>query len=74
MRPTHPAPSSSSARSTGDGVDLIGDIRRETTSLLDDTLGSELRRELRTRGEGMDADQSVTYALEHMNKRLRSAI
>lgn len=39
-------------------------LRRETTMLLDDTLGSEHRHALRVRGETLDEDQAVAYALD----------
>ncbi len=56
--PAAPVPGSES------GLGLIGELRRETTGMLDAALGGERRRELRAVGEAMDDDRAATYALD----------
>ncbi|MFI5047960.1 MAG: ATP-binding protein, partial [Acidimicrobiia bacterium] len=67
-----PAPSPA-APGSGSGLGLVGELRRETTGMLDEALGSDRRRELRAEGEAMDEDQAVTYALDAIARAQREA-
>jgi hypothetical protein len=53
-------PADRSSSTTG----FVTELRRETTGLLRDTLGQEPLRELRAKGEAMNADEAVAYALD----------
>jgi hypothetical protein len=47
---------------------LITDLRRQTSTLLHDTLDKERLRQLRAEGEAMDSDQAATCALEAIRR------
>jgi hypothetical protein len=55
-----------SARTSVSG--LVVDLRRETTGLLVEALGNERLHELRAKGEAMDNDDAVFYALRAISK------
>ena len=57
-------PAVQSQAAPGAGGGLIGELRRETTGMLDVILGGERRRELRAVGEAMNLDRTATYALD----------
>jgi hypothetical protein len=52
-----------SGQATTGGGGLIGDLRRETTSILRRNLDQGRLQELRAAGEAMDDDQVVALAL-----------
>jgi predicted ATPase len=45
----------------------LTELRRETSSLLRDTLGDQRLHELRDQGQAMNADEAVAYALDAIN-------
>jgi predicted ATPase len=49
-------------------VSFVTKIRNETTSLLIASLGEELLRDLRARGEAMDEDAAVEFALDAIER------
>jgi predicted ATPase len=55
-----PAPTEAPSSSGG----IIAELRRQTTSILRDTLGEARLRELRSQGEAMDDDEIVAVALD----------
>ena len=52
------------SRPTAGGTGVITQMRRTTTALLVDALGEARLHELRARGDAMDNDQAVAYALD----------
>ena len=50
------------------GIGVLTELRRETTGHLADILGQERLRELREKGEAMDADRAVAYALANIDQ------
>jgi predicted ATPase len=56
-KPSHMAPR------PADDRDYVTQLRRHTTTILRETLGDQLLRELRAQGEEMDRDDAVAYAL-----------
>jgi predicted ATPase/class 3 adenylate cyclase len=50
------------------GAGLVPDLRRQTTALLVEALGSERLHELRARGESMTNDEAVAFAIEVISK------
>jgi hypothetical protein len=54
-------------------MSFVTRIRRETTALLNASLGEERLRELRARGEAMEEDLAVEYALEVIERATREA-
>jgi hypothetical protein len=52
---------------------FVTELRRETTGLLHESLGEARVAQLRARGEAMDEDRTVAYALEAINKALQRA-
>jgi hypothetical protein len=50
---------------------FVTELRRQTTAILQGTLGEERLRQLRTQGEAMDDDHVVTYALDAIGRAVR---
>jgi predicted ATPase len=61
-----------SRAATGGGV-IIVELRRQTTSILRETLGEARLRELRSKGETMDDDDVVRLTLEAIVRALSAA-
>jgi hypothetical protein len=49
----------------------VTQLRRETTELLQDTLGQQRLQELRAQGQAMSTDDAVAYLLDHRDHHLR---
>ncbi len=47
--------------------ELIGDLRHEAVAHLDAVLGADRRLELRAKGEAMNVDDAIAYALERLD-------
>jgi predicted ATPase/class 3 adenylate cyclase len=64
-----PAPSAQRPAMANTGnAGLVTRLRRQTTTLLRETLGDSRLRQLRTQGESMDNDDAVAYALTAIAK------
>ena len=64
--PDATAPAATSQTSVG----VVAELRRETSLLLDDTIGADRRRERRSQGEAMDQDQVVALVLDAIQRAL----
>jgi hypothetical protein len=51
---------------------FVTQLRRETTELLQDTLGQQRLHELRAQGQAMNTDDAVAYVLDHLDHNLRA--
>jgi hypothetical protein len=49
---------------------FITDLRRQTTAIINDSIGGERMRQLRAEGEAMNADQALRYALTAIERNL----
>ena len=60
--PSHPPPEPAGTAS------LVTELRRQTTAILQGSLGEERLRQLRAEGQAMDDDHAVAYALDAMSR------
>jgi hypothetical protein len=54
------------------GFSMIGNLRHQTSAILQDALDQGRLRQLRTEGEGMDSDQAAAYALDAIRRARQS--
>ena len=66
--PTPTAPAD--ATESNPFVELVTQVRRDTSQLLVETVGEARMRELRAQGEAMDRDQASAYARTHIAEYL----
>jgi predicted ATPase/class 3 adenylate cyclase len=59
-----PSPATAAAARPSSTSGYLTALRRETTSLVRDSIGDERLRELRARGESMSTDEAVAYSLD----------
>jgi predicted ATPase len=64
-------PTSSLDRAAGP-ASFIADLRRQTTTIIRETIGDEPLRQLRAEGEAMDADQAARYAAAAIERNLNT--